>query len=213
MDEVQRAEAALQRHEQAEAQLYCSDGTPKYSEDEMLDRQREEASRYQGEVDAIAGALERQIGAAQDEIMRLGHADPSDALTTTELERANAKRAFVADDTQALPLDKLAERCRAALTGDDRVSMFLLSHFAGQRVGAVPDPVSDEAGSAELREVVGQLQRKLDPERFSKLNRARSEVAQAEIRATEVALRRGGHRSALESWEIAERAKWARNPV
>jgi hypothetical protein len=112
-----------------------------------------------------------------------------------------------------MPLDRLAERCRATLTGGDRVSMFLLAHFAGQRVGEVSDPASDETGSAQLREVVDQLRRKLDPERFSKLNRARAEATEAETRATEVALRRGGHRSALERWEAGEQAKWAQNPV
>jgi hypothetical protein len=39
MDEVRKAENALQRHEETKAQLYRTDGTPKYSEDEMRDRQ------------------------------------------------------------------------------------------------------------------------------------------------------------------------------
>jgi hypothetical protein len=109
-----------------------------------------------------------------------------------------------------MSLDRLAECCRAVLAEEDRVGIFLLAHFATQRVGEVPDPTTDEAGSTELREIVGQLQHKLDPERFSRLNRARAEAAKAEERAMEVALRRGGHRDLVSSWEARERERWVR---
>jgi hypothetical protein len=58
----------------------------------MRDRQREETSRYQAEIDAIANALEQQIGSSQDEIHRLENAELADSLATSELQRAAAKR-------------------------------------------------------------------------------------------------------------------------
>jgi hypothetical protein len=66
----------------------------------------------------------------------LEHRDLSDSLTTTELERANAKKCYVEDDVRNLPLEKLVMRVRAAQTAGDRPTMFLYARTLQRRVEA-----------------------------------------------------------------------------
>jgi hypothetical protein len=145
------------------------------------------------------------------------NADPTDVLTTSELEGANARRPFVSDEAFSLPLDKLVDRCRAVLAQGDRPSMFLYALYANQRVGGdagnpageyldkkygettfVGEGSATGAEGSAVREVVAELKRKLDPAGEKKREAARKEVEESRSLKTAAAYRRRGARSAGE---------------
>jgi hypothetical protein len=130
--------------------------------------------------DRIEADISRKVGEAEQALLLAENSDPSDALTTSELQRAQAKGQFVADDAERLSLGKLAQRCRAAAASGDRAGMFLWGHHAYARVGD-PDVTADEPGAEEVREAIAELRRKLAPDQERKLAEARQahEEAQA----------------------------------
>jgi hypothetical protein len=200
---------ALERHEEAKKALYRPDGTPKYVEDEMRERQRGLEQGFQDELGGIELDIENALAAATGDAFEAENRDFVGVLTTAELELANARRAFVAGDCQSLPLDELTNRCQAVLMGGDRATMFLLAHYAGQRVGP-PDPREDTQEEADLREAVAGLKRKLDPARESKLKEARASVEELEKAKLQLAWRRQGARTASEGQRTRRLTTWRR---
>ena len=148
MTEAYRIEGAANRREQAEAALHRSDGLRVYGDAEHKERMAAIKAQHCAEFDAIDAEVGRKVAAAEEALLVAENADPADALTTSELERANAKAAFVADDAERLPLDKLAQRCRAALASGDRPTMFLLIHNADR---SVRDEADERRGAATRR--------------------------------------------------------------
>jgi len=61
------------------------------------------------------------------------NSDPADHLSPAELERANARAAFVKEDADLLPLPALLGRLKTALAGDDKATLFLFTRYVGQR--------------------------------------------------------------------------------
>lgn len=198
----QRIEQAAKAREEAEASLLRPDGSRRYSDEEHEERtrtiRREHAERF-GAIEAeIAGRVER----AEERLFGLEHADPSGALSTEELERANARSAFVADECRGLPLGALAKRMAAVLASGDRPTMFLYAHHAGLRVGEprAYDPhnpaARDEDGSPAIREAVADLRAALDPEREREAGKAKEALAEARKLWDRAYLRRRGATSA-----------------
>jgi hypothetical protein len=199
-----RIDRVAEHHEQAMGELFRPDGSKFYSDDEHTARAAELKREFNANIDAIEDDIAQRIASTEEELLKLEHADPTDILTNEELERANVKRAFVADDCFNLPLKQLEQRCRAALASGDRATMFLYAHHAAQRVGEPKgyDPNNprsgDEEGSREVREVVAELEKKLAPERESKLERAREELSEAQELKRYAYYRRRGAKNAAE---------------
>jgi hypothetical protein len=186
-----KIDAAVRRRDEARGNLYRPDGSKRYGEEEHREREAAVGEQFRAEMDALEEEADRSISAAEEDLLVLEHADPADALTTAELERANAKRAFVADDCRTLPLDALEKRCRAALAGGDRATMFLLAHHAAQRVSGGADG-REEEGAEGVREIVGELLRKLNPDGERKTERARERLQEAQGIKDYAYLRRRG---------------------
>src|SRR4051794_27097445 len=121
----ERIDNAVERHEAAKAELFRPDGTKLYGDEEHAEREAALRRVFLGEMDSIEGDIAQRIASTEEELLALEHADPTDILTNEELSRANAKRAFVADDCFNLPLGQLEKRCRAALASGERTTMFL----------------------------------------------------------------------------------------
>jgi hypothetical protein len=134
------------------------------------------------------------VAAAEERLLVADNADPTDALTTEELASANARRPFVSDEVFTLLLDKLEARCRAVLAQGDRPAMFLYALYGGQRAGTGDDPAyctprynfptdggEPHAGeeTGELREVVSELWRKVDPDGEKRIEKAREALREA----------------------------------
>ena len=114
-----RIDEAAQRREQEEAKLYRPDGSKVFGEQEHKERMAAIKREASASFDRIDADVARRVQEAEQALLVAENADPADVLTTSELERANARSAFVAADAERLPLDKLAQRCRAALASGE----------------------------------------------------------------------------------------------
>lgn len=203
---------AAEHFEAEEAKLYRPDGSKRFGEAEHAEREDALRKELSASLDSIEASIDQQIAGAEEALVRVEHADPADSLTPEELQRAGAAGWIVREDAEALPLEELTGRCRAALASGDRVSMFLLSRYAGRRIGAVklPDPYDrDESGKSagsspggaaaeELREVVAEMQRALRPDHERRLSQARAAVEEAREIKSYAYLRRRGAKSSVD---------------
>ncbi len=130
-----QVERALERQEARRGQLYREDGGRLFGDKEHAEREAAIKQEFNETMDAIESGVDEKIASAEESLLILENADPTDALTTSELEGANARRPFVSDEASTLPLDKLVGRCRAVLAQGDRPAMFLYALYANQRVG------------------------------------------------------------------------------
>lgn len=190
MLERDRIEQAGEKHEQAKAALFRSDGSKVYGEETHGERLAEIEREFRTEMDAIEADVDRRVEEAESSLLRAEHTAPADALTNEELERANALRPFVSDEAFNLPLDQLERRLRAAAASGDRPTMFLLAHFAAQRVGEpggiLPDtsdpltaPSVASEGAEPVRQAIADLRKGLDPDGERKKEQAREAVQEA----------------------------------
>lgn len=169
-DAIERAAAAFTK---GRAALFGDDGKPLYVAAEH-DRR---ATALMADLDkTIASVTERadaEIAAADAELAAVT-TDPLASLSAEQIARANARAAFVAQDFEVLPPAELASRCRAALAGGDKVTMFLAERGARQRFERERAAIRmDDAGRAvgrmaegagELRDLADQLAARLiDP--------------------------------------------------
>jgi len=151
---------------------------------------------FRAALDAIGPDIEKRIEGAEREVLALEHADPSSSLTTDELEAANARRAFVTDEVFGMSAEALAERFRAVLASGDRPAMFLYAHHARVKTN---DPVfGDDSETLRLKELAGELEGGLDPERARKTEAARVALREAREIKSYAYYRRHGARDAVE---------------
>jgi hypothetical protein len=217
MFEQQQMERALERQEHQKSALFRADGARLFGDEEYEERLAAIKREFTAAMDSIESSLDEKIAGAEESLLILENADPTDALTTEELEGANARRPFVSDEAFSLPLDKLVDRCRAVLAQGDRPAMFLYALYATQRVGGDAGNPAGEylerkygnaestfvgettgAGAEAVREVVAELKRKLDPSGEKKREAALKEVEDSRSLKTAAAYRRRGARSAGE---------------
>ena len=184
--------AEAKEHE--EAKLYRGDGSRLYSDEEHAEREADINRRFRAAMDALDEEIGSKIAAAEESLLVAENADPTDSLTTEELASANARRPFVSDEVFTLPLEKLEARCRAVLAQGDRPAMFLYALYGGQRAGLTGDespytpnyafsadggePYAGEETS-QLREVVSELWRKVNPDGEQRIEKARKTLEEA----------------------------------
>jgi hypothetical protein len=198
---TQRMDRALERHEEAKRALHRPDGTPKYVEDEMRERQRELEQEFRAEMDRLEEDVDRRIAETEGELLKLEHSDPSAALSARELEEANPRRAFAADEVYGLSEEALIQRLRAVLASDDRVGQYLYANLV--RIKHAQETV-------KLRRLVAELARKLDPGREPRLKEARATIKELEGAKLQLAWRRQGARSASEGQRSPRLEEWRR---
>jgi hypothetical protein len=221
MFEKEQMEQAMERQEARRGQLYREDGGRLFGDKEHAEREAAIKQEFNETMDAIESGVDEKIASVEESLLVMENSDPTDALTTSELEGANARRPFVSDEAFTLPLDKLVDRCRAVLAQGDRPTMFLYALYANQRVGGdagtpavayldkkYGETTSGEAfggigfatgaGAEAVREVVAELRRKLDPDGEKKREAARKAVEESRSLKDAAYLRRRGARSAGE---------------
>lgn len=144
---VSNAEATYAAAKKA---LLAPDGTRRYSDTEHARREAEARVAYQRTYHEAGEAAQAEIETAERELSR-AFADPTGKLATDELARANALRAFVAEDCDRLPLGTLADRVEDARTGD-RATQYLHWRYAAQRLDkerAGDNPYATLSGDGE----------------------------------------------------------------
>ncbi len=126
---VSNAEATYTAAKKA---LLAPSGARLYGDEEHARRAAEARTTYLRTYDEAGEAAQAEVDVAQRELDR-AFADPTGKLATDELARANALRAFVAEDCDQLPLGTLADRVEDARTGD-RATQYLHWRYAAQRL-------------------------------------------------------------------------------
>ncbi len=203
-----RIDRAAERYEARKAEeLYRPDGSKLYSDEEHAERAKALDEGFQAELYSIEGDIDQRIAEAQQVIFMAQHSDPSAMLSVEELEFANARRAFVGDEVLALGQEALRGRLRAALATGDRPAMYLYSHFVRARTGE-PDIRNDLPGTAELRELAAELDKRLAPEREGNLTQARERIKELEGAKLRLAFRGQGAGSASEAQRNRQLREW-----
>lgn len=123
-----KIDQAAKTFEEKRSNLYRPDGSKVFSDAAHTERESVLRQELNATLDHIGREIEQKITAHEQEVLKLEHADPSAALTTEELSRANARSAFVADEVFGLSVDALASRMKAVAASGDRPAMFLLSN-------------------------------------------------------------------------------------
>ena len=122
---VASVEHALTTFEHERARLLTPDGHRIYTDDEH--------ERREAELRATRAAADA-LRSAEADRERLEHRDPLDTLTPAELDRATARREFVREDAERLPIGELAARLRGALDANDRALLYLWVRYGARRV-------------------------------------------------------------------------------
>jgi len=149
---------ALERFRAGERDLYTEEGHKVYSDEEHERRHDALLAEFDREKDSAVAEADRAIERAE-RTLALEHHDLSDSLTTTELERANAKKSYVEDDVWNLPPEALAKRVRAAQTAGDKPTMFLYARTLQRRAETEYEAGTDQAArnGATLERLASEL--------------------------------------------------------
>jgi hypothetical protein len=100
-------------------QVYRCDGSCVYGDEKHAERVEGLLEEFDRTRERVLATAERAVEEA-NRILALEHRDPTNALSAGELEEANAKREFVKEDCETMPLPDLADRARAALAAGDK---------------------------------------------------------------------------------------------
>ena len=131
---VAGVERALATYERETARLLTPDGRRLYTDDEHERRESELRATRDAAIAAAEAAAAQLMREAETALAVLDHRDPIDALAPAELEKASARRVFVAEDAERLPLGELTARLRGALDADDRALLYLWTRYGARRV-------------------------------------------------------------------------------
>lgn len=196
MFEKSQIDQAAERYETERANLYRTDGSRRHTDEEHAEKETALRREFGAALDAVAPAIETRIETAEQEVLKLEHADPSAALTAEELTSAGARRAFVESEVFRLDADGLAQRARAVIATGDRSGMFLYANAIRAKAG---DPIfGSEAERLGLQEIAGELEAALDPERSGKWQKAKQELEEARELKNYAYYRRNGAKDGVE---------------
>lgn len=150
------------------------------------------------ERNTVLTEVEEQVRTAIQEanaqITNLEHRDPTELLTTEELERANQKRAFAVDAAETLDTGSLVSRLEAVLSGGDKGAIFAAWSGGQRRRARILERrrenarrASDNPGVAtqvthatELDDVLGRMHGALDGGRTaSEIEAAKQRIGEA----------------------------------
>lgn len=185
---------AAKRHEERRADLLRADGGKAYSDEEHDERAGALQRELNATLDRLGPEIEKRIETAAEAVHQLEHRDPSGALTTEELERANARSAFIKDEVNGLSTDALAERMRAVAASGDRSAAFLYAHHARMKM----QTFDSEAEGLTLKALTGELESALDPQAAKRREEAAKALEAARELKSYSHYRRHGAKDAVE---------------
>jgi hypothetical protein len=189
-----RIDQAREHFEAPQADLYRPDGGKAYSDEEHDERAGALQRELNATLDRLGPEIEKRIETAAEAVHQLEHRDPSGALTTEELERANARSAFIKDEVNGLSTDALAERMRAVASSGDRPAAFLYAHHARMKM----QTFDSEAEGLTLKALTAELESALDPQGVKRREQAAKALEAARELKSYAHYRRHGARDAAE---------------
>jgi hypothetical protein len=178
----ERLEHSVETFESGKAKLHRPDGTPVYGEAEHAERVAGLLGSFDSEAAELTETAREAIEAAERDLARLAGADPLDTLNADELARATALRAFVAEDAETLPAERVAERARAALVRKDRPMALLWLRGIARRLEAGRGRPGGDPGTMALLSVMRELEALFDdPKGAEKRATTRQRIESAKV--------------------------------
>jgi hypothetical protein len=186
-----RIDRAAERAEAAKSKLYKPDGSKLYSDAEHAERMEAiagEVAREAKEADEEAGRI---AAAKEEELYRYRHGCPTEDLLEQQLEAANARRVFVQEDCEELPLEELTKRLRGLLAGAKKETVWLYARYARRRADRTSKLLEDQGTPLPARAELSAQLRSLEEVLKGAEERNRStfnerEAAEAEKELEEV---------------------------
>jgi hypothetical protein len=176
---TRRIDRAVEKFRAGKRNLYTDDGQMLYSDEEHVRREEALLEEFDREVNSVVSGADRTIEQS-DRTLALEHRDLSDSLTTDELERANAKKAYVEDDVRDLPLEDLVRRVEAARSAGDKPTMFLYARTLPKRAEAEYEASVFPDQAAKLERLAKELAEAVrGPDAAKKLEGAEKEKRDA----------------------------------
>ncbi len=91
MFEKEKMERAMELKEARKSELYRSDGARLFGDSEHGEREAAIAEEFAASMDSIEAGLDEKIASAEESLLILENADPTDVLSTSELESAGSR--------------------------------------------------------------------------------------------------------------------------
>ena len=202
----ERAENAQNHYEAEHAKLLREDGTRRFSDKEHAERDAALRADLGGTLDAVETSADEETSRAEATLAK--YFDRSALLSAEELAAAGARRVFVSEDADRLPLDELASRLEALLKeasdagAPDRASAFLYARYAharAERERATAPGIEFTDSYERLEAALGRLEEGLQTGEERAARRAIEEAQ--EVKST-LSLRRRGARTPLELYRL-----------
>lgn len=186
-DLKKKIDRAVEAAESEKAKLHKRDGSRIYSDTEHAGRLQQIDDEFTRVVDEVAEELDTVAEEKEADLNQYRYGDPTDALVGPQLENANAKRIFVKEDCETLPLTELARRLRGVLEGGKKESIWLHARYARMRVNDIDRRVRDGVISPEETEGITEVTTTLallEDKVTSTVDKREAERAEAELQAT-----------------------------
>jgi hypothetical protein len=104
-------------------------------------------------------------------------------LTPSEFAEATAKQAFVKEDAESLPAERLLEAVKYALLKDDRPALYLWQRYLPARLNRKPNEsdgifaaADDAVHAAELRRLLSVVRQKLEDDSLIPVAKSASDL-------------------------------------
>jgi hypothetical protein len=180
-----RIDGAAEAAESEEAKLLKKDGSRIYSDSEHDERLQQISTQFSHVADEVNEELDRLAEKKAAELYQHRYGDPTDNLVGVQLENANAKRIFVKEDCETLPLPDLSRRLHGVLEGGKKESVWLHARYARMRVNDIDRRAGagepqDTEGLYEVTRTLALLEEKV----ASSVDKREAERAEAELQAT-----------------------------
>lgn len=146
-DLKKKIDRAVEAAESEKAKLLKRDGNRIYSDTEHDGRLRQIDDKFNRVTNEVAEELDTIAEEKEAELVQYRYGDPTDALVGPQLENANAKRIFVKEDCETLPMLDLARRLRSVIELGKKESIWLHARYARMRV----NDLDKKVGTASSR--------------------------------------------------------------
>jgi hypothetical protein len=124
--------------------LFDRDGNRIYADAEHERREQELRTEYERALLAAGQEASRIAAHAEAEIDR-HYGDPIESMSAADLQTANARQPFIAENYRTLPLAELVGQAEAAIRDGDRPTRYLHWRYAAQRLREMSEIRRDPA--------------------------------------------------------------------
>ena len=160
--EVGRLESAAETFEAARKRLFRDDGSPRYSEAEHAERLGALLTTLDTSLADVTKSAEAAIARGQAELVKLEGRDPLDRLSPTGQAQAAARREFVREDAERLPLARIVEVVNAAMVSGDLPILVLWHRYLGSRLETERASSQQPANPGSARALAADIYRALE---------------------------------------------------